>query len=445
MTSVQRTTGARRERRRRLPSLRRELVLGLTVLLMAALAVGTAAIYAFVRFVPEAPPGVVLAYLAIVMALDVLLFAAYGHYKLSKLVLRPVDAMVAGAEAVAAGDLERRLDEDAGSEELARLARSVNAMAERLIQNQRVLAENVRSLEETNRLLTEVRDELVRAEKLASVGRLAAGIAHEVGNPLGALLGTLDLAKRRRQLDAELHANLRRHATRIDRIVRGLLDYARPRPAVARPTAVNDVVRQVADLLATQGRFKEVELRLELDDAAPQVEADPSQLEQVLVNLLLNALDAIQEGGGREGGRIEVRTEGTRYQADRATPRWDDGVPRRRDDPPGVDYSHIRRFHRMPWTTPDVLFRNGDPVTRIVVRDDGPGIPEELVERIFEPFFTTKDPGRGTGLGLAVSARLVEAMGGTIQAANDPRGGAVFTIWLPAVGSHEASGKDDDV
>ncbi len=409
--------------RKALPSLRRELVVGLTWLLMAALAVGTAAMYTVLQLFPAASVGQIVGYLAIVMALDVLIFAAYGHYKLSRLVLRPVDAMVAGAEEVASGDYEERLDEGLGAEELARLARSVNAMAERLIQNQSALAENVRSLEDTNRLLTVARDELIRAEKLASVGRLAAGIAHEVGNPLGAILGYLDVARRRQLLDAELYEGLRREIVRIDRIVRGLLDYARPRQASPRPLDVNQVVQEAVDLLNTQGKFKEIDLQLELAGEPLRVRADPTQLEQVLVNLLLNASEAIADGGGH---CVRVHTEPTRHRIS--------VVPavRRRDDPPGVDYSHIRRFHRMPGSSPETAFPNEARLVKIVVSDDGPGIEPEILEKIFEPFFTTKDPGRGTGLGLAVAARLVEEMGGTMQAANGAGGGAAFTVLLPA-------------
>lgn len=410
-------------RRKALPSLRRELVIGLTLVLMAALGVGTLAMYTVIRLFPGASPAQIVGYLAVVMALDVLVFAAYGHYKLARLVLRPVNAMVSGAESVAAGSYEERLDEGVGAEELARLAHSVNAMAERLIQNQRVLAENVRSLEETNRLLTEARDELIRAEKLASVGRLAAGIAHEVGNPLGAILGYLNLARRRQQLDGELYDGLKRETVRIDRIVRGLLDYARPRQATPRPLDVNEIVRQAVDLLDAQGRFKEIELELELGSELPSVRGDRTQLEQVLVNLLLNASEALGEAGA---GGVQVRTEAARQRAPGVR------AVRRRDDPPGVDYSHIRRFHRLPGVQPEAAFPSGARLVKIVVRDDGPGIPSEILEKIFEPFFTTKDPGRGTGLGLAVAARLVEGMDGAIQAANADGGGAEFTILLPA-------------
>ncbi|MBI4513430.1 MAG: HAMP domain-containing protein [Gemmatimonadetes bacterium] len=417
-----------------LPSLRRGLVVGLTLVLMAALGVGTLAMYTVLRLFPQATPAQIVAYLGVIMALDVAIFAAYGHYKLSRLVLRAVDAMVAGAGNIAAGAYEARLDETAGAAELSRLAGSVNAMAERLIQNQRTLAENVRSLDETNRLLTQARDELIRAEKLASVGQLAAGIAHEVGNPLGAILGHLDVARRRGQVEGVLYEDLKREAVRIDRIVRGLLDYSRARQAAPRPLDVNAVVRGAVELLEAQGRFQGIAVDLHLAEQIPAVRADPTQLEQVLVNLLLNAAEAVGDGRGE---RVELRTEVTRWEPARLR-----GVGatagRRRDDPPGVNYSHLRRLRQIGVTAPDARFTVGAELVKIVVRDDGPGIPDEIRARIFEPFFTTKEPGRGTGLGLAVAQRLIEGMDGTIEAANagerstGAAGGAVFTILLPA-------------
>ena len=363
---------------KRLPSLRRELVGWLTFLLMAALAVGTVLMWTVLQIFPTATLGQVIGYLAIVMALDVLVFALYGHHKLSQLVLRPVDEMVQGAEKVAGGEYELRLEDSVGTHELARLAYSVNAMAARLIQNQDALTDNVRSLEETNRQLTQARDELIRAEKLASVGRLAAGIAHEVGNPLGAILGYLEVARRRGQLEPEVYDGLKRETVRIDRIIRGLLDYARPRQAAPRPLDVNAIVRQVLDLLEAQGRFKEIRLDARLGDPLPAVRADPTQLEQVLVNLMLNASEAVADGGG---GSIAISTAQDRHRLPGSR------LARRRDDPPGVDYSHLRRFHRIPGVHPEAVFRNGARLVKIVVQDDGAGIPPDLVERIFEPFF----------------------------------------------------------
>src|SRR5690606_15596865 len=356
-------------------------------------------------------------------AADLVVFALFGRWLLRTRVLGPVDRMIDGIAAIAAGEYDRRLPA-AETRELARLADAVNRMAERLIANQEQLGANIASLQETNRQLTEARDELVRAEKMASVGRLGAGIAHEIGNPLGAVLGYLAvLGKRAGPAEKELIEAAEAEARRIDRIVRSLLDYARPREARARPIAVGSIIEGTVDLLRTQGKLDPIEVTLDLAPELPAVVADQFQLEQVLVNLLLNAVDAMN---GKAGAAITIRTRSGKHQP-RPQPR-----ARRRDDPPHADYSHRRRFHQPARVPRDDPFPPGGEIVEIAVSDNGPGIPPDLLGQVFEPFVTTKDPGKGTGLGLAVSARLIDAMGGTIRAESPAGGGATFTIVLPA-------------
>jgi C4-dicarboxylate-specific signal transduction histidine kinase len=307
---------------------------------------------------------------------------------------------------------------------------SERALGERLVTEEylpsegRLLAENIRSLEETNRELVEARAEIVRTARLASVGTLAAGIAHEVGNPLGAIMAYVDVARTRAQkgeLAPAILDSIREEANRIDRIVRGLLDYARPANSEVRPTSPSSVVDRVRDLLDSQGRLDHVDDSWTLGEDVPQVVMDPHRLEHVLVNLLLNALDALDQ---TPAGRISVRVYGDSGDAVRMP-------ARRENDPPSVNYMHRRRISR------DDGGRGLDPafsaerVAVIEVSDNGPGIAEKDLERVFDPFFTTKEPGKGTGLGLAICARLIEGMGGRIDADNGPEGGARFMIRLP--------------
>jgi two-component system NtrC family sensor kinase len=173
--------------------------------------------------------------------------------------------------------------------------------------------------------------------------------------------------------------------------------------------------------VAAQKRLRGVEVELRLAEI-PAVSADPYQLEQVLVNLMLNAGDAMEYADVR---RLVLETSTREYVAPVHVP------ARRKDDPPGIDYSHRRRFNqpeRVPRLHP---FETGTPLVEIRVADTGTGIPADLLGRIFEPFMTTKEPGKGTGLGLAVSARLIDGMDGTIKADNTDSG-AEFTIQLPA-------------
>ncbi len=249
------------------------------------------------------------------------------------------------------------------------------------------LAAKIGELERTNQALSEARESWVRSERLAAVGRLGAGLAHEVGNPLGAITGYVAVARSRLPAgaDPELQGSLERIGTaaaRIDATIRDLLAFARPSPPALAGVEVAPVVEAVLRLGRVQPRFRGVEVRLDLPRELPPVRADAHRLSQVLLNLVLNGADALGEGGGLElAARVDPR------------------------DPEGVE---------------------------ITVADDGPGIPRENLERIFEPFFTTKQPGQGSGLGLAVSRALVESFGGRISAANRAGRGAVFTVSLRA-------------
>lgn len=400
-------------------TLRRELLTAFAVVFTGALV--AAMVGVLILYPTFQTPTRALLYLSALLAADLLIFFLFGRWLVQTRVLFPLDRIVEEAEGIAAGDYARRIP--AGeTEEIARLSSAANRMAERLINHQMDLARNIKSLEQTNRELTEARDELIRAEKMASLGQMAAGVAHEIGNPLAAIMGNVDLLKRRTEgKAAELVAATSEQIKRIDRIVRGLLDYSRAREPKVRPIDVNAVVRTALKLVTSQSRMKGVEILTELGDV-PAVDADPFQLEQVLVNLLLNAADAME---GMAAPRVTIETTSHIHQAPPYLP------ARRKDDLPGIDYSHRRRFkqpERVPRLNP---FDEGARIVEIRVVDTGPGIPAELLEQIFEPFMTTKEPGKGTGLGLAVSARLVDGMEGTIRAGNTDEG-AQFTLQLPA-------------
>jgi signal transduction histidine kinase len=355
--------------------------------------------------------------LLILVLLDVGIFLALGSHLMERLVLRPMEETVQVAEAIARGEYDRRVP-PGRTRESATLSRALNGLTDQLLQNQAKLAENVRSLDETNRLLTETQRELIQAEKMASIGRLGAGIAHEIGNPLGALLGYVALL-RRRGLAEDLVPGMEREAARIDQIVRGLLDYARPGPAAREPVEINESVRRATELLRAQGRLGGVSLRLDLADALPPVPGVPHRMDQIFVNLLTNAEAAM---GGV--GEITVVTRRERYTPARTAP------ARRADDPPGIDYSHLRRLRYGTFRDPSRLQSETD-VVRVVVADTGPGIPADQIETVFDPFFTTKAPGEGTGLGLAIVAGTVAEMGGRIEVSSAPGGGATFNLYLP--------------
>jgi two-component system NtrC family sensor kinase len=374
-------------------SLRTELLITIGVVAAAALFLGVASV---VVLYDVLDPNYAALYMGVLIAVDVVVFLGYAAYQVNRVVVKPLGDAAAAAEAIAAGNFARRIP-GANSAELDNLAGSVNRMTDRLIED---------------------RVHLVRAEKMASIGRLAAGIAHEVGNPLGAINGYAHvLRSSATTADAkEAVAGLEREAGRIDRIVRGLLDYARPSPRSSGRVDVSDVARNVVDLLMSQGALKTVDLRFSPASEAIIVAGDRHDLEQIFINLLLNAVDAMQGKGS-----LALVLRRTQREALLSGGRREDDPAERAPNPPSP--RAVRWMDERP----------AEDIVMIAVVDSGPGIPEEDLERVFEPFFTTKEPGKGTGLGLAIVARAIENASGTIWATRSREGGAAFRILLPIV------------
>jgi two-component system, NtrC family, sensor kinase len=238
--------------------------------------------------------------------------------------------------------------------------------------------------------LSEIQEQLARSRRLATVGQLAAGVAHEINNPLAAITTCAEAVLRDVRGSAEASAlaagrkwnfyleEIIRQALRGKAITRGLLDLSRQRRARRADVDLNAVAEGTVRLFAQRGRERGVRFALQLDKALGEVATDESMMRQILDNLLSNALDAVPEGG-----RITVRTAS---DAGRAL---------------------------------------------VEVEDNGPGIPPETLARVFDPFFTTKEPGRGSGLGLAISLTLAEALGGALTVESKPGAGSRFRLWIP--------------
>lgn len=311
--------------------------------------------------------------------IDGLLAFGFGALFLHQRVLRPLRRVELASAQVAAGDVTARLPIQ-GSSALDPVAERFNDMLERLAAKDRRLLDQVHALQSKQKELDLSWEVLVRSAKLASVGRLTAGIAHELGNPLSSLFGYLELLdndaldpERRADILQKIRAELRR----MDTTIRALLDTARPADDHVEKVDIRQTVSRAAELAKHQKRLRDVDIHLHLE-AVPPVSAS-TRLSQVFVNLLLNAGDAI-----RGSGRVDLRAE----------------------------------------VTPTEIC--------IRVSDTGPGIPESIRKSLFDPFVTSKAPGEGTGLGLSVSQSIVEASGGRLRLSDpQPSQGAELEIWLP--------------
>jgi signal transduction histidine kinase len=302
--------------------------------------------------------------------------AALTGLMLQRQVLRPVARLIDGIRRLGAGESGARLPVER-RDELGRLASAFNDMAAKLQSARRELvAESERTLE--------LEAELRRVETLAVAGKLATGFAHEVGTPLNIISGRAEYLLSRLPDDDPARKDLIGIVDQIDRIsgiIAGLLDTLRPQKPELATVQLSGVFDRLVPLVAHAARRRDISLDVEIHAELPPLTADANQLQQVLINLLVNAIEA-----SPAGGRVEV--------------------------------------------TAAAEARDGHAGVGIRVRDSGPGVAPELRTAVFQPFFTTKPRGQGTGLGLAICRDIVRDHGGTIEVADDG-GGATFVVWLP--------------
>jgi len=325
-----------------------------------------------------------LAYLAV----NALVLLLVGSYLLDRVIVRPLRRVAEATERLEAGAFDP-IDVIESNNEIGRLSVSFNRMVEALGRQRDSLRRNIEQLRQANQELAEARSSMIRAERLASVGTLAAGVAHELGNPLAAILGYTELLRDECRSQGgltegeapEIVDRIHGQTLRIHHIIRDLLDYARARSLAERAcTTPGPVVQRCLTLLEPQPRLRGVELSTYLAPDLPPVALDEGHLEQVLVNLLLNAADALDGVGGRIAIHGHSDGEG--------------------------------------WVVLEVV-------------DDGPGMEPEVVERAFDPFYTTKEPGRGTGLGLSICERVVGDADGELSIASVAGEGTRVTVRLP--------------
>jgi two-component system, NtrC family, sensor kinase len=311
----------------------------------------------------------------LIISLLAIFFGGVTVWLLVNKVTKPLSELRDSAEAVGRGDFTKRV-RVRSSDECGELAIVFNQMTENIQQSRAQIEKNVETLKNTQA-------QLIQSEKLSAVGEFVAGVAHELNNPLAAVVGFSEMlkendvdTKNRRYLDM-----IYKSAQRCQKIVQSLLSFARRHQHERKPMSVNSMVEAVLEMLNYQLRTSNIDVVTQLDPVLPVVLADGHQIQQVLLNVINNARQAIESH--QSGGQIKILTETS------------------------VEHVHI------------------------TIRDSGPGISAENLLRIFDPFFTTKQVGQGTGLGLSLCYGIIKEHGGNITPSSRPGEGTTFTIELP--------------
>jgi two-component system NtrC family sensor kinase len=322
---------------------------------------------------------VVIATLCVILLFVILVFSTTR-------IIKPLQKMVLATQKIAKGDLSHKLHVRS-KDEIGALAESFDRMTEELkIANQKLIDWGKtleKKVEERTNEIREMQAHLIQQEKLASLGKLAAGIAHEINNPLGGILIYSHLLLEDMDKEDSRYANLAKivkESTRCKDIVKGLLQFARPREPEAIKIDINAMLDSALSLLESQAVFQNITIKKQYSPELPLIIADRSQLQQVFVNIILNAADAMNKSG-----ILSLETS----------------------------LSEDKRFIHIAFT------------------DTGHGIRNEDKSRLFEPFFTTKEVGAGTGLGLAISYGTIRKHGGDIVVQSEVGKGATFTVKLP--------------
>lgn len=305
----------------------------------------------------------------------------FGSYLLGKIIVQPIKALQRASQSIASGDFEQSVS-TVGPKEIYHLIDNFNQMSRSLHSSRSESEAHIQSLEQINHELEQTRNELIQSEKMASIGHLAAGIAHEIGNPLGALIGYLNLLGGQNNVDAAFSQDIlnrsQHEAERIDHLVRDLLDYAHPEGETRMSCEPIKVIKGAVQLLDQQNSLTSNKLLLHLPEQLPCVSITQRKLQQVLINLLLNARDA---SPAMETISLTAALEGNRI--------------------------------------------------RMIVTDRGEGISPIDLPHLFDPFFTTKPQGKGRGLGLFITHRIINDAGGKIEVESDSEQGTHFTLLLP--------------
>ena len=333
---------------------------------------------------------VILGYLAI----NIVLLIALGGYFIYRSLVRPINELVRLSNAYDEdGDMPYFIHENVSP--FGQLSVVFNKMLRRIDRDRQLLKEHVNRLEDVNRELVATQEEVIRAEKLASVGRLAAGMAHEIGNPLGVIQGYLSLLRNQDLAPSERHDyadRSTRELERINRLVQQLLDFSRMPKGTFSEVSIHELLYDFLKRIESHHMVEKIDIVADFQAANDVVVADPDQMQQVFLNCFLNSVDALAEDGVKEK-KISLRT----------------------------DNLCLEKKGR------------GNQYVMISIIDSGAGIADHEIDKLFDPFFTTKEPGKGTGLGLSVVYAIIQGHGGSVTIQSKKNRGTTVSIRLPVI------------
>jgi hypothetical protein len=325
---------------------------------------------------------------------NVIILSTIGLFRLVQLVVRPIEHLVTLTNTYQ-NDEDFPYVSDQHNNEFGQLSIALNRMLHRIDDDRRKLKETVLSLEKANEQMRATQQQMVQTEKMAAIGRLAAGLAHEIGNPIGIIQGYVEMLGQG-ELAADEQQQFSRRSLqeleRINQLIHQLLNFSRTRASDSGSTPIHPLIRELTAMLQARKNSTDIDFQLHLDADQDLVAAASDGLQQVLLNCLLNAIDAIVEATQRPG------------------------------DP---------RRGRIRLSTVNITGDRGTACLEICLEDNGIGIREKDKNSLFDPFFTTKEPGKGTGLGLSVSYALVQGMGGRMGIQGRENEGATVRILLP--------------
>jgi two-component system NtrC family sensor kinase len=318
-------------------------------------------------------------------------------YRFYRLIYRPIQKIIKIAKEYT--DVEKlHFSPDKRSYEFNELSGALNRMVQRIETDKEKLQNSLNKLQKANSELKTAQAVMMRTEKMASIGRLSAGIAHEIGNPIGIVLGYLGLLRNRPGMQKDEAAQdyigrSEHEISRINEIIKQLLDFSRTSASRCCKISIHELVRDIVHVMREQPLMRHIQIDYNISSARDDVYADYHLWRQVMMNLMINAADSIATSHNPLNGRITIST------------------------------------HLIPESHDNAIGRS--PTLQLTVVDNGAGIAAKDLGNIFDPFYTTKEPGKGTGLGLSVSYTIVEQAGGLIFADSEIGKGTTMTILLP--------------